>query len=107
MDKQMMQYESNDFPPEEIFLQWMGYDEESTWCSDITGDEDIHYVRGDIYGEVLAMNAELLTACKDTAAWFSKFCLTHSFIFAGAPELVDAVNAAIASARGNDADNDG
>ena len=42
---------------------------------------------------------ELLTACEATAAWFSKFCLTHSFIFAGAPDLVDAVNAAIASAK--------
>ena len=44
-------------------------------------------------------NDKLLAACKDTAAWFSKFRTTHSLTFEGAPDLVDAVNAAIAKAK--------
>jgi len=54
----------------------------------------------EIIGELEAENAELLEACEKTTAWFSKFYLTHSITFEGAPELVMAIDAAIANAKG-------
>jgi hypothetical protein len=94
----------------EIYLQWSmrDYPDGMTWCIDQIEDDDIKYIRFDRHKRELThlrrVNEELLAACKASIEWFGKFYLDYSITFEGAPELVNQLQAAIASAEATDGD---